>query len=283
MGSFTLRKAHAPLPVREVAPLHAHANKRYFIIGGAGDGGKAAAKALMLEGAAVIIGDVRRQALDETIDSLCKFTGKDSIAPSAIVMDMSDASSIASAIHEVDARLGGIDGLVNYAAIVRHVDPLETPWRDWEEIFAINVYGAFEASRLVAKAMIDRNIKGAIVNIASEAGKKGHGLSLAYSASKAAVISFTRTLSEALAPHDININCICPGGMAANMLREVAVAYGEVAGQDADEVYEQLIGTQLRRHVEPDEVARIAGFLLSDAAMLIRGQAINADGGDTPY
>jgi len=283
MGSFTLAPEHQPLPFRPVASSRPHLNKRYLIIGGAGDAGKAAARTLISEGAAVIIADVRQQALDEAVTALQEFVADGGVKPSAIVIDMRNPASIAAAITDSDQRLGGIDGLVNYAAIVRHVDPLETPWSDWEDIFAINVYGAFEASKLVAKVMMARGIKGAIVNIASEAGKKGHTLSLAYSASKAAVISFTRILSQALAAHDINVNCICPGGMAANMLREVAVAYGEVVGQAADEVYKQLIGTQLRRHVEPEEVARVAAFLLSDAAMLIRGQAINADGGDTPY
>ena len=81
--------------------------------------------------------------------------------------------------------------------------------------------------------MIDSGARGAIVSVASEAGKKGHIESLAYSASKAALINMTRVLSAALAPHDINVNCVCPGGVATDMLREVAVAYGKLAGQAA--------------------------------------------------
>jgi len=283
MGSFTLSAGHAPLQVRQIAPSHAHKDKRYLILGGAGDAGLAAAKLLMAEGAQIVIGDVRQQALEAAVFALCEAAESEHHKPFGLVVDMSNSEEIARAIETTDTHLGGIDGLVNYAAIVKHVDPLETPWSDWEQIFAINLYGAFEASRLVAKAMIAKNIKGAIVNIASEAGKKGHALSLAYSVSKASVISFTRILSEVLAPHDININCICPGGMAANMLREVAVAYGEVVKQSPDAVFNQLVGSQLRRHIDPLEVARVASFLLSDAAMLIRGQAINADAGDTPY
>ena len=120
----------------------------------------------------------------------------------------------------------GIDGLVNCAAIVVHADPLETSWADWERIFRVNLFGAYEASRLVAKSMIASGARGAIVSVASEAGKKGHMESLAYSASKAALINMTRVSSAALAPHDINVNCVCPGGVATDMLREVAVAYG---------------------------------------------------------
>lgn len=279
MGSFATRGEHAPLAVRQVAPTRSHANKRYLVLGGAGGAGKAAAGLLVAEGASVVIGDVRAQALKEAIASL----GHDSKVLSGVVVDLSDASSIAAAIKEAEARLGAIDGLVNCAAIVRHVDPLETPWSDWERIFSINVYGAFEAARLVAKAMIAKGIKGAIVNVASEAGKKGHTQSLAYSASKAAMINFTRVLSEVLAPQDINVNCVCPGGMATDMLREVAVAYGDLVKQAPDEVFKQLVSSQLRRHIDPVEVARTISFLLSDDAIIIRGQAINADGGDTPY
>lgn len=279
MGSFATRGEHAPLAVRQVVPTRSHANKRYLVLGGAGGAGKAAAELLVAEGATVVIGDVREQALNEAIASL----GPHSQALSGVVVDLGSAASIAEAIGQAEHRLGGIDGLVNCAAIVRHVDPLETPWGDWERIFSINVYGAFEAARLVSKAMIAKGIKGAIVNVASEAGKKGHTQSLAYSASKAAMINFTRVLSEVLAPNDINVNCLCPGGMATDMLREVAVAYGGLVNQAPDEVFKQLISSQLRRHIDPAELARTISFLLSDDAMIIRGQAINADGGDTPY
>lgn len=279
MGSFATRGEHAPLAVRQVVPTRSHANKRYLVLGGAGGAGRAAAGLLAAEGAAVIIGDVRAPALDEAFASF----GPNNEGLSGVLIDLGNAASIAAAIKEVEQRLGGIDGLVNCAAIVRHVDPLETPWSDWERVFSINVYGAFEAARLVAKGMIANGIKGAIVNVASEAGKKGHSQSLAYSASKAAMINFTRVLSEVLAPNDINVNCVCPGGMATDMLREVAVAYGDLVKQAPDEVFKQLISSQLRRHIDPAELARTISFLLSDDAMIIRGQAINADGGDTPY
>ena len=120
--------------------------------------------------------------------------------------------------------------------------------------------------------MIDSGARGAIVSVASEAGKKGHIEFLAYSASKAALINMTRVLSVTLAPHDINVNCVCPGGVATDMLREVAVAYGKLAGQAAEDVFPQLVSSQLVRHIEPVEVARTISFLLSDDAIIIRGK-----------
>jgi NAD(P)-dependent dehydrogenase (short-subunit alcohol dehydrogenase family) len=277
MGEFSTRKPHEPLPSRAVQPSKRHAGKGFIVTGAAGGVGRAAAELLLAEGGRVVLADIKRDRLEETIAAI----GDPSAF--AVTLDAADPASIAAAIGEAEARLGQIDGLVNCAAIVVHVDPLETPWRDWQRTFSVNVFGAYEAARLAAKAMIKKGVKGAIVSVASEAGKKGHKESLAYSASKAALISVTRMLSAALAPHDINVNCVCPGGVATDMLREVAVAYGALAGQAPDEVFPKLVSSQLLRHIEPTEVARTISFLLSDDALIIRGQAINADGGDTPY
>ena len=230
---------------------------------------------LAAEGARVALADIRPEALEAAV------AGTRSLDSFAVPLDLADPISVARAAAE--ARLGGIDGLVNCAAIVVHADPLKAAWADWERIFRVNLFGAYEASRLVAKSMIASGARGAIVSVASEAGKKGHMESLAYSASKVALINVTRVLSAALAPHDINVNCVCPGGVATDMLRDVAVAYGRLVDAPPGEVFPQLVSSQLMRHIEPIEVARTISFLLSDDAVIIRGQAVSADGGDTPY
>jgi NAD(P)-dependent dehydrogenase (short-subunit alcohol dehydrogenase family) len=275
IGQFFTRLPHAPLPVRKVPRARRHEGRRILITGAAGGVGHATAELLAAEGADVALADVRADALNAAAAAI----GKDAFA---IPLDLADPTSIAAAIAGTEAKLGPLDGLVNCGAIVIHADPLETAWTDWERIFRINLFGAYEASRLVARSMINSGARGAIVNLASEAGKKGHIESLAYSASKAALINMTRVLSAALA-YDINVNCVCPGGVATDMLREVAVAYGKLAGQSAEDVFSQLISSQLVRHIEPVEVARTISFLLSDDAIIIRGQAVSADGGDTPY
>jgi NAD(P)-dependent dehydrogenase (short-subunit alcohol dehydrogenase family) len=277
MGDFSTRPPHAPLPTRAGRLVNWHQGKGFIVTGGAGGIGTATAELLIAEGARVALADVRAEALDKAVASI------DDANAFGVVLDAADPFSIARAIAAAGAQLGRIDGLVNCAAIVIHADPLETAWRDWEKIFAINLFGAYEAARLAAKAMIAGGVRGAIVNVASEAGKKGHKESLAYSASKAALISMTRVLSAVLAVHDINVNCVCPGGVATDMLREVAVAYGKLVKKAPDDVFPELVSSQLLRHIEPGEVARTISFLLSDDAHIIRGQAINADGGDTPY
>jgi len=250
--------------------------RRILITGAAGGVGHATAELLAAEGASVALADIRADALEAAAAAI---RGE----AFAVRVDLAEPTSIAAAINAAEARLGPLDGLVNCAAIVIHADPLETAWTDWERIFRINLFGAYETSRLVARSMIESGARGAIVSVASEAGKKGHTESLAYSASKAALINMTRVLSAALAPHDINVNCVCPGGVATDMLREVAVAYRNLAGQAAGDVFPQLVSSQLARHIEPVEVARTISFLISDDAIIIRGQAVSADGGDTPY
>jgi NAD(P)-dependent dehydrogenase (short-subunit alcohol dehydrogenase family) len=268
MGQFSTRPPHSALPPRPAKNFGLHAGKGFLVTGAAGGVGCAAAALLAARGARVALADVRAEALKAALATTA------SPEAFAVLLDAADPASIAAAVRSAEARLGRIDGLVNCAAIVIHADPLEAAWVDWEKIFRVNLFGAYEASRLVAKSMIAAGVRGAIVNVASEAGKKGHIDSLAYSASKAALINMTRTLSASLAPYDINVNCVCPGGVAT---------YGQLVDATPAEVFAQLVSSQLRRHIEPDEVARTISFLLSDDALIIRGQAVNADGGDTPY
>ena len=262
--------------MRDGVLCKAHEGKGILVTGAAGGVGRATAELLAAEGARVALADIRVDALQTAVAA----TGRGAFS---VRLDLSDPASIGSAVAAAEAGLGRLDGLINCAAIVVHADPLETPWVDWEKIFRVNLFGAYEVSRLVARSMIASGARGAIVSVASEAGKKGHMESLAYSASKAALINMTRVLSAVLAPHDINVNCVCPGGVATDMLREVSVAYGKLVAAPPDEVFSQLISSQLMRHIEPIEVARTISFLLSDDAVIIRGQAVSADGGDTPY
>ncbi|SHE89984.1 D-sorbitol dehydrogenase (acceptor) [Kaistia soli DSM 19436] len=279
MSKYMITAPSAPLPVRTPRILPVHEGKSFVVTGGSGGIGKAIAGLLLAQGAHVVVADLKPASAEATAEELGG-AGKGCFA---VAMDVGSQSSVAAGIDAAAAALGTIDGLVNCAAIVLHSDPLEISWDDWRRQFEINLFGAYEASRLVAKRMIDAGTRGAIVSIASEAGKKGHKESLAYSASKAALISMTRMLSETLAPHDINVNCVCPGGVATPMLREVSEAYSGFTGEGAPAIFDKMLSQQLIRHLQPIEVARVTSFLLTDDAMLIRGQAVNADAGETPY
>jgi NAD(P)-dependent dehydrogenase (short-subunit alcohol dehydrogenase family) len=276
MSKYSTTDRKMPLPVRSPEAFPVHSGKGFVVTGAAGGIGRAIAEHLVAQGARVVVADLKQDAVAAT----AKAIGSRS---HGVAMDVGSPDSIAAGIEASGKHLGRLDGLVNCAAIVRHSGPLEISWEDWRKQFEINLFGTYEASRLVAKQMIATGTRGAIVSIASEAGKKGHVESLAYSASKAALISMTRMLSEALAGHDINVNCVCPGGVATPMLREVSVAYSGVTGEEPEAIFDKMISQQLVRHLQPIEVARVVSFLLSDDAMLVRGQAVNADAGETPY
>lgn len=273
--AFDLSQPRPALPVREAAATPVHAGRNILVLGAAGGIGEATADLLLRQGARIHIADIsatRIAALSEKLG--CKGS----------VIDAADTTSVQNAVDAAIADLGRIDGLINCIAIAAHFPALETTRDQWRRTFDINVFGAYEAACMVAAHMKASGRPGAIVQIASEAGKKGHSETLlAYSASKAAVISMTRMLSEALAADDINVNCVCPGSVATPMLRDVARHFATMIDQSEDEIFHAMTSRQLRRHVQPIEVAGVMSFLLTEAAMTIRGQAVNVDGGDTPY
>ncbi len=275
MSKYSTVDRSRTLPVREPALFPIHHGKGFIVTGAASGIGRAVAEHLAAQGATIVAADIKPAALPDQSDLAARWH--------TVTVDVASLDSVSAGIAASERLLGRIDGLVNCAAIVLHADPLAISRADWQRQFEINLFGAYEISRLAARSMIEAGTRGAIVSIASEAGKKGHVESLAYSASKAGVISMTRMLSESLAVHDINVNCVCPGGVATPMLREVSVAYSGVTSEAPEAIFDKMISQQLVRHLQPIEVARVVSFLLSDDALLIRGQAINADAGETPY
>ena len=153
---------------------------------------------------------------------------------------------------------------------------------DWRRHLEVNLIGVAAGCRAAARAMKERG-GGAIVNVASNAGKVGYPNMAAYNATKAAVINLTRSLSTEWAGHAINVNAVCPGGVDTPMLSAVADWLAVRLEQDADQLLATMVPHQLGRHIQPLEVGRVVAFLLSPHANIIRGQAINVDGGDTPY
>jgi NAD(P)-dependent dehydrogenase (short-subunit alcohol dehydrogenase family) len=146
----------------------------------------------------------------------------------------------------------------------------------------VNVIGSFVFCQAVG-AHLRAHGGGAIVNVSSNCGKAGYRNMAAYNASKAAVIGLTRSLSMEWAGDGINVNAVCPGGVDTPMLSGVADWLEPRLGVPADELLTGMGAAQLGRKITPEEVARVIAFLLSDDAVIIRGQSISIDGGDTPY
>ncbi|MCO5162318.1 MAG: SDR family oxidoreductase [Mesorhizobium sp.] len=245
------------------------------VTGGAGGIARGIAEAILEAGGRVGLIDLDPSKVNQAaaaLDAGARVAG--------FAADVTDPAGLEAAFAAMVRRMGRLDGLVNNAGIVRLGPADETTPAGLDVEFAVNVKGVLLASQAAARHFPG---KGAIVNIASNAGKVGYRNMAGYNASKAAVISLTRSLSLEWADKGINVNAVCPGGVATDMLKSVADFLGPRIGQESDKLLKTMVPQQLGRHIQPIEVGRVVAFLLSDAAEIIRGQSISVDGGDTPY
>jgi NAD(P)-dependent dehydrogenase (short-subunit alcohol dehydrogenase family) len=247
------------------------------IITGAGRGiGRAIAIELASLGASVAVADLDAESAARTAAEL-EATGHTALD---LRVDISVAADRAGMVRAVLDRFGQIDVLVNNAGINRRAAPMEITEASWDETMDVNARGTFFCCQAVLPTMLAAR-RGAIVNISSQSGKIGSANGLVYCASKAAVISVTRSLALAVARQGIRVNCVCPGSiwtdMWAEVDREVGVAQlglepGEYRRQRGEKI-------PLGRLGEPEDVARVVGFLVSAGAGYMTGQAVNVTGG----
>jgi len=253
---------------------------RTIVITGAGRGiGAGIARVAAAAGTRLALVDLDLATARQTARAL-ETEGTEALA---IEADVSKAEAVDAAVLRVLERFGSVHGLVNNAGALRMAPAVETTAAEWDLQYEVNLRGTFLMSRRVASSMIEAGQGGAIVNVASNAGKVGYPNMAAYNATKAGVIGLTRSLAAEWAEHGINVNAVCPGGVRTPMLGEVASWVADRFGGDPDRLVEEMVPAQLGRHVTPEEVGRVVVFLLSDDAAIIRGQSINTDGGDTPY
>jgi len=255
-------------------------DNRIALVTGAAKGlGEGIVEALLASGARVALADIDEAALGATRARLDP-AGERTIA---VVADVADEAAVERAVAAAVAAFGRIDALVGNAGVIAMGAALDEGKAQFDWQFSVNVAGLFACCKAAARRFIAQGSGGAIVAIASNAGKVGFPAMAGYNASKAAVISLTRTLAAEWAPHRINVNAVCPGSVATPMLREVAEFLSGQTGLSADQHFSQMVPAQLERHIQPIEVGRVVAFLLSDEAEIIRGQSINVDGGETPY
>jgi len=252
--------------------------KAVFVTGGGRGIGRGIAEALAEAGAHVGVGDLSLQAAQETA-RLVEARGCRALA---VALDVTQAASLEVAASAMTTAFGRLDGWVNNAGVLRLDAALDARSEDFEAQMRVNAQAVLLGCQTAARRMIGQG-GGAIVNVASNAGKVGYRNMAGYNASKAAVVSLTRSLALEWAEHDINVNAVCPGGVDTPMLREVAEWLAPRLGQAPDALHAQMKPQQMERRIQPIEVGRVVAFLLTDAAAIIRGQSINVDGGDTPY
>ena len=217
-----------------------------------------------------------RQELDAAVEAIRKEGGE----ALAVEADVSDLDSCRRLVETTRSAFGGVDVLVNNAGLVKAGALATYEESDWDRLFAVNVKGVFLASRAAVPALVERG-GGAIVNIASIAGKRGYAGLACYCASKFAVIGLTQSMAQELAGAGIRVNAICPGLLATAMWIDhlsvgVAMAWGKQPGREAFEAYVEK-NTPLGREQTPADVAEAALYLVR--ADNVTGVALNVAGG----
>jgi 3-oxoacyl-[acyl-carrier protein] reductase len=234
------------------------------IVTGASRGiGRAVALALAAEGASVVVNYASSsQAADAVV---AEITGMGCQAI-AIQADVAQTEQVDRLISSVMEQWGRIDLLVNNAGIARDTLLLRMKLEDWQAVIDLNLTGVFLCTKAVSKIMLKQR-SGRIINVTSIVGEIGNAGQANYSAAKAGVIGFTRTVAKELAPRGITVNAVAPGFISTDMTADLK----------SDELLKFI---PLGRYGQPDEVAGLIRFLAADAAAAyITGQVINVDGG----
>jgi D-sorbitol dehydrogenase (acceptor) len=253
-------------------------DKTALITGSARGIGLAFARAYALEGARVAIADIDYDRANAAAYEINKEIGDYAIA---VPFDVTDQDSIDAGVAKTASMFGQIDILINNAAIFSAAPIVEITREDYQRVFDINVSGALFTMQAVAKHMIDRGIKGKIINMASQAGRRGESLVAVYCASKAAIISLTQSAGLNLIQHGINVNAIAPGVVDGEHWDGVDAFFaryeGKAPGQKKKEVGAAV---PYGRMGTAEDLTGMAVFLASDAAEYIVAQTYNVDGGN---
>jgi 2-hydroxycyclohexanecarboxyl-CoA dehydrogenase len=235
------------------------------LVTGAGRGiGRAIAERLAAEGAKVAVLD---------IDEATARTTAEAVGGAGIRMDVTDGASVRAAVAESERRLGPVTILVNNAGWDKAEQFVKSSEETWDKVLAINLKGPIRMTRAVLDGMIERR-RGRIVTVSSDAGRVGSSGEAVYSAAKAGVIGFSKTLARELARYSINVNVVCPGPTNTQLLRDVAPENPKLIEALKRAVPFGRIG-------EPDEIAAAVAFLASDDASFITGQTLSVSGGLT--
>ena len=247
--------------------------KSAIITGSARGIGKAFATRYIEEGATVAIADINMEAATATANEL----GSSAIP---VYIDVTSQESIQAAVDEVVGKLGGIDILINNAALFTAAPIVEIDKSDYESVFAVNVGGTLFTLQAVAKHMIDRGQGGKIINMASQAGRRGESLVSVYCASKAAIISLTQSAGLNLIPHKINVNAISPGVVDGEHWEGVDAFFAKWEGLKPGEKKRQVgEGVPYGRMGTADDLTGMAVFLASPDSDYVVAQTYNVDGG----
>jgi 2-hydroxycyclohexanecarboxyl-CoA dehydrogenase len=233
-----------------------------LVTGGASGIGAATARRLAAEGARVAVADVNQagaRSVASEIDGV------------ALRMDVTDVESVRAGVAEA----GDVDVLVNNAGTDRFSFFVNTDEQLWDFVLAVNLRGTIAVTHAVLDGMQKRG-RGAIVNVASEAGRVGSQGSVVYSAAKGGVIAFTRAVARESSRFGVRVNAVAPGPIDTPLLNAAPEQLGEIGERLKAGM---IAATSMRRIGQPEEVAATIAFLASDDASFVTGQTINVSGG----
>ena len=247
--------------------------KSALITGAARGIGRAFAEAYAREGATVAIGDINVEAAEKSAAEI-------GLRAYAVKLDVTDQASIDRAVQAVEAKAGGIDILVNNAALFDMAPVVEITRAGYEKLFAVNFSGTLFTLQAVARSMIARGKGGKIINMASQAGRRGEALVAIYCATKAAVISLTQSAGLDLIKHRINVNAIAPGVVDGEHWEGVDALFAKYEHRPKGEK-KRLVGEAVPygRMGTAADLTGMAVFLASAESDYVVAQTYNVDGG----
>lgn len=248
--------------------------KSALITGSARGIGRTFAEAYIREGATVAIADIDVERAEKTAAEIGE-------GAYAVALDVTDQTSIDAAISAVETRCGGLDILVNNAAIFDLAPIVDITRESFDRVFRINVSGTLFMMQAAARSMIAQDRPGRIINMASQAGRRGEALVAVYCASKAAVISLTQSAGLNLIHHRINVNAIAPGVVDGEHWDGVDALFAQYENRPRGEK-KRLVGAEVPfgRMGTADDLVGMAIFLAGPESEYVVAQTYNVDGGN---
>ena len=249
------------------------AGKSALITGSARGIGRGFAEAYLAEGATVAIADINMEAAQATAAELGD-------GAYAVQLDVSDQASIDAAIAAVVAKSGKLDIPINNAALFDAAQTVDITRASFDKLYAVNVAGTLFTMQAAAKQMIAQGHGGKIINMASQAGRRGESLVLVYCSTKAAVISMTQSAGLNLIEHGINVNAIAPGVVDGDHWEHVDSMFAKLEGKPLGQKKAEVAASvPAGRFAVPADLTGMAVFLASSDADYIVSQTYNVDGG----
>ena len=253
------------------------AGKTAIVTGGGGGIGRAVSLRYAQEGARCAVAD-RKLSLAEAVAKEIQVAGGSALA---ISLDVTKQKDIDQTLQAATKAFGQVDILFNNAGIFEMAPLLDSSRESYDRLFDVNVKGMFFMMQAVTAHMVEKGIRGKIINISSQAGRRGEALVAHYCATKAAVISYTQSAALAMAPHQINVNSTAPGVVDTPMWDTVDGLFARYENRPVGEK-KRLVGeaVPLGRMGRPSDIEGAAVFLASADADYITDQTLNVDGGN---